>query len=1180
MLKVRPITLEDISRSQSIKISSVIKSGSSDEQRINNDPDVVSKVPYSLDNSEDNPFVEDKLFYKSTHVKLAIPIVNVFLAGVELDVISKIIPKEYKPYDLSRGAAVLKITGEGENESFEVVYPTNIQNTDRYDQYTYKIGGNAVKYLLDKVDINSTIEDYLTYYCNSQIPSSKRKNLPNGNAGTIVKGSGDVWIIDDYFINLHSLELISAMEERAPIVRERLLSGEDGKGAFMPEITAMLAFRDDPKRFKDMVQVVIPILPYGFRPTIDKAKDPLSILYNRLIQSNNELNNNLLTPGCRLDVIRLKYQSMYHKYINLVYKKSRYDEDKFKPLINILTGKNGVIRDNVQAATIDESGRSVITVDPYMSVDTIGVPEDMALQLCELDTIKEFKHSSKNKSVCLEGKFREAMVKKAKAILDGSYIITGRQPTLYILGMQAFKVKVVPGYSIILNPIVTPAFNADFDGDQMYLNKPQSLEAQEEARKLMANINNVFLPRDGSCHLAPRMEMIYGLYLCYNAKSDESSRTITYSDDNDFRDRIIEDLNMQNVIIDDKCVIGNKTYRTVGYAALKIFLGSEKLQNTRLGLIPITDDSSKPERCVTELFYKEFFKFVKLNFSTNTFINLVNRFVKLGFTVANMYAPDINVLKQINTSDIKDDFEKRISNREEYYNLGFDTEESFSLFYSSEYNILEKKVLDRVKSSLGEDNGFIQLIESGARGSKSNLLQLFGMKGTILKNQAEAFNAIIKTPLSEQLTGLEHFITAYGSREGVIDKVIGTYAPGYLSRKMSHVSRHLTIVSDDCGTSNGIELTYDFLVRMYGISRLTGKPEADYFIIKDYASKIMETRFIVGGGISPLTIKEAESIFINTIAKLEDSSIIKLKGVKLRSPLTCEDQCCTKCYGIDLLTNKMAVKGTMIGYIAGPTIGEPLTQLIMKNFQKGGVAGVKNLTSSFDTISDLLEMYSVSKLNSKDEPIIHDYISPVEGTVKLSSRGDGTAVLNILNDKGNNILRETVCVYEVIKFKEYVKKGESIQVEEGILDINEILKNRGVEEAQMHMLFTAYNIFVSEVYVNFKHFEVLINGMTLYLCTKGNNNFKVGNYYSIKEYTYHNREGCEFIKVLRGLKQVPKVRKDFLTSIYLEDVNRTVVRNIITSGEDSLSDPFVRISLGLRSGIGTDEPGYIDMRGV
>jgi DNA-directed RNA polymerase subunit beta' len=1181
MLKIKPITINDLPK-RSSKIVSVFKNNN-EQYKIGKDFDVISKQPYD-DISKSFMDREEKVnideFSTQTYIHLNISIVNVFLAGKELNVISRLIGEEIKAYDLSRGATILKINKNNEN-GFEILQPNNITNSDIYDSKIHRLGGDAIKFLLEKIDIEDKISKLLIRTCNSIVSYDTRKKLKDANIGFINYGSGDIWVIDNYYLNLYSEDLKSIVEKNMDRIREKLLLGDQLKGEFIPEIIAYLCFKEDKNRFINMCQNIIPVLPLGFRPTIDKMKDPLSVLYNRVVQTNNDLRNCTISKGSKLDTVRLKYQALYFRYLNLVVDKNKYDSTKFKPLLDILSGKEAVLRNNVQSATADNTGRSVITVDPYMSVDTIGIPEDMALNLCELDAIKVFKYNKKNKSEVFTSRRRHQLINIAKKILEGSYVVTGRQPTLYLLGVQAFKVKVVKGFSIVLNPIITKAFNADFDGDQMYVNKPQSEKAKYEASTLLNNMNNMFYPKDGTSQLSPRMEMIYGLYLCYNAKKDIGSREIKYNNEKEFKSNIIESLRNQDVHIDDVCIIDNKEIGTVGYSCLKLFLGGKKLQEFRLGIVPLTTDESKPEICVKEEFFKELFKHIKLNYSNNSLITAINRYVQLGFTVANLYAPDINILKDINMSDLYSKFEKDISIRQENHSLGFEHDETYNDFYAEECNKLSAAMLKRIKKELGENNGFIQLIESGARGNKSNLLQLFGMKGTILKNKNEKFNTVIKTPLSKQLSGIEHFITAYGSRQGIIDKTIRTYEPGYLSRKMSHVSRHMVIEDDDCGTDEGLNLNYDFLVKMYGVSRLYGNTITDYETIRNYTTKIMTGRFIVGRDTAPLTLKEADMIFVSAIAKLdENDNLVKFNGVKLRSPITCKSQCCVKCYGIDLTTNKLALVGTPVGYIAGPTIGEPLTQLIMKNFQKGGVVSSKNITSSFDTVTDLLEMARVSKINSTEEPIIHDFISPVEGTISLLSAGNGTSKLQILGEKGTNILKKTVYVYDSLKLKKYVKIGDSIQESEGILDVNEVLKYRGVEEAIMYILFTVYNIFENDEYIDFKHFETLVNGMILNVCTKGNDYFKVGNYYSLKEYNTNNKDNCKFIKVIRGLKQTPKIRKNFLTAIFLEDVVRTVTRNIITSGEDDLSDPFVRISLGLNSNVGSDYKGYIESRGI
>lgn len=1176
MFEVKPIEPSLITRTDSTKITSVIRSTNDTvEQRLSQAVDVLTESVY--DNHYGDGIIRDRMFYKATHIKLVLPIVNVVLAGRDCGVLKKIIGSSIDCAELSQGGCILQVSDN--DRGYDIINPNDIKSDVVYDSTKHYIGGRAVRFLLDRVDVEQRLSRVIYSSCVKYVPYSLRKLLPNASIGTITKDSGDLWVIDEYYIKVSDLRVINYLKDNLDKIRAELLECEDGKGSIMPEITALLAFRDDPNRFKDMIQGFIPVLPLGFRPTIEKKKDPLSVLYNRVVQANLDVENIIFAPSCKLNVVRCSYVTLYYKYIGLILEKAKYDDNKFKTLIDILTGKEGVIRNNVQSTTIDFSGRSVITVDPTMSVDTIGIPKEMAFNLCELGAVRKFKSDNINRSDCFDDKYHRAMVEKAAEILKGLYVLAGRQPTLYNLGIQAFKVKIVDGYSIVMNPIVTPAFNADFDGDQMHVNLPQTERSQKEARVLMANVNNIFLPRDGTCHIAPRHEMIYGLYKCYKAVPDVGARKYTYADNNVFLSRIFRQLTNQDVHIDDCCTIGNKSYETIGKAALKIILGPGRLQDVRLGVTPITFDESIPEKMVKGSFYKEFFKYVRLNYSVDTYVKIVNQTVQLGFVVANLYPPDINVLKNIDTSDLKKEFEESTRKREEYYYLGFDTSSSFNLYYSTEYNKLEKKVIKRVKDTLGEDNGFIQLIESGARGDDSNLLQLFGMKGMILKNQVEAFTSIIETPLSEQLTGLEHNITAYGSRQGIIDKVIGTYAPGYLSRKMSHAARNLSIVSEDCGTTDGILFTYSFLVSMYGVSRLDGEGYFNYVTIKNYACKILEGRIIVGG-VKPLSLAEAEEVFITHIAKYENDSVIELDGVKMRSPLCCKDQCCCKCYGVDLATNRMVVVGTPVGHLAGPTIGEPVTQLIMKNFQKGGVAGLKNLTSSFDTLSDLLEMFSVSKGESKDVPIVHDFISPVEGFVKTVSKRDGTCDLLIVDEKGKNNLRQKVVVYEDVELKDYVKVGDSIQKEEGTLDINEILAIRGVDTAQMFMLFNAYNIFVNEVYVNFKYFEILVSGMTFYMCTKSNNNFKTGHYYTLKDYTIGNKDGAEFIKLLRGLKQAEKVKDDFFTAIYLEDVGTAMMRNVAISGKDRLVDPFVRATLGLNPGIGSDVDDYLEKRGI
>ncbi len=1177
MLYVRPLNKKDILDSYSKEIKSIITKGRSDNI-LDSNYDVLSKTPYN--SIIDDDLVDTIQYTKRTHISLATPILNVILAGNNSDVIRKLFNDSIPIHDIVKGSCVVELLNDG---GYKFLKADSIKDTI-YNNEKHLIGGEAVLFLLGTIDICNQIAEYLLLCINKVIDYNLRKNLPNKSIGYINKSNNDkcIWVLEDYFLHSYIEGQEEYLNEVCEEVRKSIFISESGKGILLPIITVLLSFERNPKVFYDMVQDFIPILPYGFRPSIGDRKHPLSELFNRVVRTNNVLKSSILTPNCKLNFVRQNYSAMYRTYIDLILVRNKYDAKNYKSIKEMLVGKTAIIREDVQGTVIDNAGRTVITVDPFMSVDSIGIPKEMAFNLCEYKAIKEFKSSEINKVKCLNRSNKELMQSIAQNILNKSYILAGRQPTLHLLGLQGFKAVSVEGSSIKINPLVTTAYNADFDGDQMWVQLPQSEEAQKEASTIVANINNAFLPRDGSCHMYPKMEMVYGLFKCYNASSDSCSRTYMFESESLFRYEILDKLSSQEIFITDKCIVNGKKYDTIGKACLDIYLIKNDIRSFIMGVVPLSKNKNIKEKCVGEKFYKEILKYVHMQYGPDMFVKIANNLVRLGFTVSNLYHVDISVIKSVNTSDIKEEFDTFISKRQDFYNLGFDTEESYTLFYSDAYNKLEEKVIKRIKETLGEDNGFVQLISSGARGSKSNLLQLFGMKGIILKNKNEVFNVVIKNSLNDGLTGLEHFITAYGSREGIIEKVVGTYAPGYLSRKMSHITRHTNIVSKDCGTTNGILISYDFMCKMYGIDNLSNDNFLDYITIKKYTCNILATRYIVGGPDRCLSYKDAEEIFDSKIAKFDTTTavILKYSGVKMRSPITCEDPCCVKCYGVNLLTNKECIVGAPVGYLAYSSIGEPVTQLSMKNFQKGGVAGNKNITSAIDMISDIFEMYPASKIDSKNEAITHDYISPVEGKIKVNPRGDGTSKLLIINDDGINKLRETVYIYDNVELKNNIKVGESIQKYEGILDINEILRYRGVEDAQMHMMFSVYNLFVDEVFVNIKHFEILIAGMTLYLCYKSNGSFRTGNYYSIKEYMEGDKEDALFYKVIRGIKQVPKVKNDFLTSIYSEDLGSVIQRNIVTSGYDSLTDPFVRVTLGLKPELGTYYPDYINSRGV
>ena len=1186
MLKVRPLTKGDLHDHKSYPIGNTPSMNDDKYDILLSDAiykdNVVSSSKVAIRES-------NKEYIRYAHIETYISIPNKFLLGNTYGTLKKLF--KYTPglipedaVRMATGSTIVKKLKKNPTnfKDIEILRPGVIDKTARYDnvEHSYYIGGDAIKLVLllfkDVVDI--AIKNLLLATIKKELPREYKDK--NTYIGDVISGQTKGYgIVDDFFFIPADATIDNLVRDKITEIQRILFIKNNIKGDFLPDITVLLAFRRNPENVINMCQNFVYVIPRGFRPSDEQGVHPLTKLYAEFYETTQHMMHTLMNQASTLSDVQMAYQEMNRSYSDLIIECTSHKRDlQYSAILESVKGKEGIFRNNVQAAFIDYSGRSVITVDPNMPVDTVGIPAEVAKDLGCLDTIDTFIEDGETSVIDAKNEQHYELFKaRAIDVMEGTYILIGRQPTLYLLGMQAFKVKIVDGNSIVLNPLVTPAFNADFDGDQMHMSYPISPGAKKDVSTIMANVNNIFLPKDGSCTIYPRHEIIYGLYVAYNIQPN--GPTVSYASREDFLSNVFNDLKLINIYLDNPCNVGGTSYRTVGYAILKNTLGIDDISNNiRLGVVPITTDTSKPEKCVNEDFYKALFTKIRIDNGVNVFKVVVDYIIKAGFTVANLYAPDIDLLKDIDTSKVKQEFLHSLNERQRLYNLGFETDESYSLYYTKELNSLEKKVDNIILETLGKENGYIQLKDSGARGSMSNIRQIFGMKGSIQKSRSEVFNTSINKSLVDGMTSLEHFITAYGSRDGIIDKVIRTHQPGYLSRLMSHTARNLYVKRDDCHTHNGIKLTFSFLKKMFGSANLKGDPDYDYAQIKDYFVSIVQGRFLVGHDEMLKNINTIQQIFHDEVASLDNSTITEKEGVLLRSPITCSDPCCVKCYGEDVMTKHLVAKGTYIGYLAAQSIGEPVTQLIMKNFQKGGVAGKKNITNSFTDINNLLLMTPLSSEKSS-EPIVHDYISPVEGRVFITPHGNQVGFLNILNEAGKNVLREKVMVPLNVKYKKYVKRGDSIQEVEGILDPNEVLAIRGFDEAKYFILFQAYNIFrMNSVNVNFKHFECLVNGMIMYLCTVSNDDFKAGKYYTREEYLSGVTLGATFIPTLRGIKNLQEVKNDSLTALFLEQVAKVAQRNILVSGEDSLTNPSVRIALGLQLPGGSTMDGYRDER--
>lgn len=1164
MVDVRPINKYDVIHAKG-QVTSVMT--------LDEDNSVESDELFGSYDSLDPEREDNTIYTRKSYIKLAIPVINFLLAEKKFTYWHKLFPdvdiegvaNGQVVYDTVRGCE-LHASSIGDK-----VYTPDIL-----------IGGQYLRYLAENLDVDARIHETMLElakipFCDAVNYRCTLSTLPE-DFGYITENDGQYFILDRYYFNtkytVNPKTFCKAIES---IVQEELLN-------YTCIIPILFSLRDDITRLTDQVQEILMVLPKGYRQTTLYGKHKLTVAYDRIVRLNNDLYNTLLRYNVKLDTVRTGYIELVKQVKHVTVENQDLYDPTFKSVFETMKGKTGLVRGNMQGARTDYSGRAVIIVDPEMSIDTVGIPETMIERMMELRCLKEYQTRSSNKSEYFKLPLYER-IRRAKEALEGQYATVGRQPTLYRLGLQSYKVKAVPGNAIVLSPLATPAYNADFDGDQMHTKVPIGEKAQEEVKRLMFSMNNLFLGRSGDCHIAPRQEILYGIWIAWNIEA-KGKGVVAVGDTAEGRLRFLEDVCAQRVNIYDKAIFEGKEM-TAGQAALRCCF-SEKYRWVKCGAVPIEwqepASSMKPDGKLTKGWCEEILKEIAIN-EKSSFVETVNRLVKFGFAIAEIYTPSVPVLNYPDVSDLYEEFEKKISRREEYYNRGFEPELTYISYYNKACDELDEKVKEAVMAKMDPNSGFKLMAESKARGSIDNLKQSFGMKGRIIKNSSEVFNAIIKTPLIAQMTSTEHHLCAYGTRQGLIDKSIATYKPGYISRMMSHCCSYLSITSEDCGTTEGMVLDYDFIKQFISDEALTGEEVADNRAIQKYICRMLVGRYVVGEPNLISNKKEAKAVYTKYVAEVSkdadgNSILVKKSGVALRSPLTCKKPCCVKCYGINLGTNTMAVPGLPIGFEAATSIGEPGTQLTMKKFQTGGVAGAKNLTGDFDMLYSYLCLHNLKK---GSQPLVYDYLSPVEGAVETVSLGNGVKKLTILapNSKGKirNVLSSTVMLYDDVSVKDYVRAGESIQQRVGKFNMQEVLRLRGTEYAKKYLTVLLYDIFQEENYVDLKHFETLVSGMVFYVCTKGNEHFKAGHYYMNSEYYAYDSSDCEFFTTMKGLHDVPLFRDDVFSTMFMENMGKGISRAILLSGKDDLKLPIVRYSFGLPLEMGSAVPGYLENRG-
>jgi len=686
------------------------------------------------------------------------------------------------------------------------------------------------------------------------------------------------------------------------------------------------AFKRSNNRPEWMVLEVLPVIPPDLRPLVPLeggrfATSDLNDLYRRVINRNNRLKKliELKAP----EVIIRNEKRMLQEAVDALLDNGRHGRPVLGPgnrplksLSHMLKGKQGRFRQNLLGKRVDYSGRSVIVIGPELNLYQCGLPKRMALELFEPFIIKKLKERGFVHTI----KSAKRMVEKTKIevwdildeVIKDHPVLLNRAPTLHRLGIQAFQPLLIEGKAIKIHPLVCAAFNADFDGDQMAVHVPLSMEAQMEARLLMLSSNNIFSPSDGRPIAVPSQDIVLGIYYLTKEKKGALGEGKIFS-------------SPEEVVLayqDKECAL---------HAKIKVFINNKMLDTTvgrvifnnllpeDMPYVNKTLDKSKISKIITDCCNA---------FGHSTVVELLDKLKKCGFEEAtaagiSMSIDDLEIPKEKETclksakqevAKIEDQYKKGIITSGERYNKIIDI-----------WTHATEEVSDYIFRSLDSFNPVFMMADSGARGSRQQIRQLAGMRGLMAKPSGEIIESPITANFREGLTVLEYFISTHGARKGLADTALKTADSGYLTRRLVDVAQDVIVTEKDCGTLNGISIGAiiegdEVVVNLK--ERIIGRVALDNIV-----DVITDTTIVEAG--EEITEEKAEKIELAGIEK-----------IRIRSVLTCETPhgVCSKCYGRNLATGKIVELGEAVGVIAAQSIGEPGTQLTMRTFHIGGTA--------------------------------------------------------------------------------------------------------------------------------------------------------------------------------------------------------------------------------------------------
>ncbi len=825
-----------------------------------------------------------------------------------------------------------------------------------------------------------------------------------------------------------------------------------------------------------MVLDVVPVIPPELRPMVQLdggrfATSDLNDLYRRVINRNNRLRR-LLDLGAP-EIIVNNEKRMLQEAVDALFDNGRRGRPvtgtgnrALKSLSDMLKGKQGRFRQNLLGKRVDYSGRSVIVVGPQLKLHQCGLPKQMALELFKPFVIKrliDLSHAQNIKSAKrMVERSRPQVWDVLEEIIRERPVLLNRAPTLHRLGIQAFEPQLVEGKAIQLHPLVCAAFNADFDGDQMAVHLPLSVEAQAEARVLMLASNNILKPSDGRPVTLPTQDMIIGLHHLTTVKEGATGEGRAFASVAEAilaKDQATLDLNAK-VRIRLENVVSGDFEAPEGWEAgqplmLETTLGRALFNETLPEDYPWVEavaDKGKLSAIVNDLAER----YPKVEVAAT-----LDRIKDAGFYWATRSGVTValsDVLTPPNKREIIGNYEKQAAKVQSQFEKGLTTDAERRQELIEIWNKATTEVARAMEDNLPADNNINRMVTSGARGNWMQVRQIAGMRGLVSNPKGEIIPRPIISSYREGLSVAEYFIATHGARKGLADTALRTADSGYLTRRLVDVSQDVIIREDNCGTGKGLEL-------------MVAAPNSDGVLIRDPNIE----NSLYGRSLSSDAVDDKGEVVAAAGDDIGDVMIDKLitagiTRVKVRSVLTCESAVgvCAACYGRSLATGKLVDIGEAVGIIAAQSIGEPGTQLTMRTFHTGGVASADDITQGLPRVTELFEARTPKGASP---------IAEAAGKITIEDT-DRNRKLILTPDNGEEPITYTVLKRSTLLIEDgqHVELGQQMHV--GAVDPKEVLRVRGVRAVQEHLVDGVQGVYRSQgVPIHDKHIEVIVRQM-------------------------------------------------------------------------------------------------------